>query len=172
MEVILGLMFVTMFAVIIGGTGLIICALLYHGLLFLLSSQEEGKPSESARAVVNRFCICCVAIILVAIAFNWYGAFNDRRQEDQLVSAARMGDTKTVERILRTGIAVDANSDETRFTPLMSAACEGHTDTVKALLRYHPDLNKPGDFGTALSLARTNHHPDTARILEDAGATE
>ncbi len=166
------LIFGSFFVILIAAIGVTICGLLFRGLVFLATPYNEGDPSEPVRPVGKNACIVCIACIVVAIAVVLFSGFRKSRLEDQLISAATVGDTKTVERILNTGINVDATgSDDRRFTPLMSAACQGHTETVRALLRHHPYVNFTGGNGyTALSLARDNNHPDTARVLEDAGA--
>jgi hypothetical protein len=132
------------------------------------SYVKKREPSKRVRYIGNGFCVAFVPLI-------FFGVFGKWILDETLISAAEAGDTATAELILRTGIDVNTKGDNTDATPLMYAASNGHTDTVKALLRHHPDLNHLGGFSpeghsTALGLAIAHNHLDTARVLEAAGA--
>jgi len=49
---------------------------------------------------------------------------------------------------------------------------KGHADTVKALLRHHPDLKHQGDRGTVLEMAFERQDATIVRLLKAAGAKE
>jgi uncharacterized protein len=58
------------------------------------------------------------------------------------------------------------------FTPLLLAAREGHTESVRALLESGADVNQvsEGDRSSPLLVATINGHFDLARLLLDRGA--
>src|SRR5918999_3203176 len=60
---------------------------------------------------------------------------------------------------------------EEGHTALMCAALEGHTETVKALLRKGADVNAKDATGrTALMFAVVNLHDETVKVLLEHGA--
>jgi len=163
-----GAMFVIVFIII--GVG--ICILVFCVPVILAWSRylKEKNPPERVRRIGNIACCCWLGFFLALIPITFCGIVGYNMLERQLISAASAGDTKTVERILRIGIDVDA-AGEGSYSPLMLAAEGGHTDTVKVVLRYHPYVNKAGSHGdTALKLAQQHDHQDTIQVLKDAGA--
>jgi uncharacterized protein len=100
--------------------------------------------------------------------------------KDELLFAASHGDVAGIQRILassgpaRNGGGklnlVNASSKD-GFTPLMAAASQGQTATVKALIAAGADLNVLNSaHDTALLLAIRNGHKSTILALLDAGA--
>jgi ankyrin repeat protein len=95
-----------------------------------------------------------------------------------LICAAKYGNTAVVEKLLKKGADVNA-IDAQGWTALAIAAYNGHTDCVKVLLEYKPNLNQE-TFGiylfagdnqvgrTALYLARQNGHTEIVQLLEAA----
>jgi len=58
--------------------------------------------------------------------------------------------------------------DEVGFSPIMSAACRGHTELVRHLARLGCSISRINSYGlTALSEARDEGHHGTVRLLED-----
>lgn len=92
--------------------------------------------------------------------------------EDALVGAAFNGNTANAETLIGMGVNINCEQEDLHFTPLMCAVSNGHADTVKALLRHHPDLNHKGVRGTALEMASERHDAEIVRLLKAAGATE
>jgi hypothetical protein len=98
------------------------------------------------------------------------GAWGDLKED--LLAAAKKGDTKAVETLLAQG--VDPNS-KTPYgvTPLYYAAGKGHLDVVKILLKHKADPNiKETFYSTSiLGQAVEQGNADIVRALLDAGAT-
>ena len=144
----------------------ILCGLLFWGpvILLWLNYLKKGKPSKPLRYIGNGFFLAFIVLIL--------GGCGKMMLEGSLTSAAFEGDTATVERLINMGVDVNARDENWDYTPLMCAASNGHTETVKALLRHHPDLKyKTRSHGnmTAVGVAIQNGHPDIVPLLEAAG---
>ena len=62
-----------------------------------------------------------------------------------------------------------ANNDG--WTPMYTAACNGHSDTVKVLASLHADVNQAekGHGVTPLKIATINGKEDTAAVLRSLG---
>ncbi|KKP94624.1 MAG: hypothetical protein US13_C0017G0002 [candidate division TM6 bacterium GW2011_GWE2_36_25] len=84
--------------------------------------------------------------------------------DEDLIEAAKNGDTIEVEELLDRGANVHAQDD---FV-LRWAARNGHTDTVRLLLDRGANIHARDDY--ALRCAAANGHTDTARLLLDRGA--
>jgi hypothetical protein len=85
-----------------------------------------------------------------------------------LVEASAEGHTQIVEALLAGGADIN-ETDQYRWTALMTAAGGGRTDVVRLLLNKGADINAQGIAGrTALSLATENDHPDVVRMLQRA----
>lgn len=64
----------------------------------------------------------------------------------------------------------DITADHDRLTPLMSAALEGNTNEVRALLKLGVDINAQDSKGfTALMLAVVNRQIETVKTLLGEG---
>ncbi|KAK2611526.1 hypothetical protein N8I77_004860 [Diaporthe amygdali] len=80
--------------------------------------------------------------------------------------AARAGQSKVTEILLRKGAAVDAPTLSQKFTPLHLAAEKGRQRTVKVLLDYGANVLAETRHGTtAIQLAELGQHPKTLDIL-------
>ena len=89
-----------------------------------------------------------------------------------LTMASSSGCTPIVTTLLDAGANVD-ETDQSHWTPLMSAAGAGHGEVVRLLIRRGVSVNARNVYGnTALTLARINHRRETAALLTQAGARE
>jgi hypothetical protein len=89
-----------------------------------------------------------------------------------LVEASAEGHTPIVEALLAGGADID-ETDQDRWTALMTAAGGGRAEVVRLLLNRGADINAQGIAGrTALSLATENDHPDVVRMLQRAKVGE
>ncbi|MBL8430934.1 MAG: ankyrin repeat domain-containing protein, partial [Dechloromonas sp.] len=72
---------------------------------------------------------------------------------DDLISAARLGDTKDIAKLIQRGASVDT-TDKEGNTLLMLAARDGHTELVEYLIKQRAKVNERNAVGdTALRLA-------------------
>ena len=92
-----------------------------------------------------------------------------------LASACFQGKYKATDMLVKAGANVNMVSD-TGWTPLMYAVASPNEDTVytvKAVLRYRPDVNFTNGYGVnALNIARSRDDETTAALLLAAGARE
>jgi ankyrin repeat protein len=102
---------------------------------------------------------------------------NDSHKDTVLAKAAMAGSTEIVELLLgRIKTEADRYNfvnlpDEMGFTPLMCAAMNGRTDTVKVLMRGGAEVNITNANGdTAAHLAATWGHMETMHALFEGGA--
>jgi ankyrin repeat protein len=85
--------------------------------------------------------------------------------ESSLFKAARAGDIKKVQELLRAGADVDERTDDSQ-TPLLLAARRGHREVVRVLLEKGADSNAADENGnTALILATKGRHKAVVRLL-------
>jgi ankyrin repeat protein len=97
------------------------------------------------------------------------------KMQESLTTAALEGDPASVERFIKAGADINREQGFWHFTPLMCAVSNGHTQTVKAILGHHPDVNHTNFEGkTALQIANEQEtkHPDIIRLLKAAGANK
>lgn len=93
------------------------------------------------------------------------------------VRSAKMGDLTAVKLFLTAGMDPNATTgtspsrhgEDQGQTALMSAASQGHTKIVAALVKAGADVKKSDSIYTALSLAASGGHVDSLRILLDKG---
>ncbi|OGB83386.1 hypothetical protein A3F66_05905 [candidate division TM6 bacterium RIFCSPHIGHO2_12_FULL_32_22] len=109
---------------------------------------------------MNKF----IKILLInSVAFSLFSEPNE-----DLLDAAKVGDSAGVEAAIRAGAdidAVDINGD----TTLIYAAASGRTDTVKLLLDRGADVNHTNRYGdSATTYALLQRHYEIAQMLEDA----
>src|SRR3990167_4462819 len=109
---------------------------------------------------MNKF----IKILLInSVAFSLFSEPNE-----DLLDAAKVGDSAGVEDAIRAGAdidAVDINGD----TTLIYAAASGRTDTVKLLLDRGADVNHTNRYGdSATTYALLQRHYEIAQMLEDA----
>lgn len=92
---------------------------------------------------------------------------NDVRSEvPPLTLAAACGTLDIVLRLVEAGADVNLRTDEESFTPLLSAAFDGHAPVVEALLEAGADPSASvSDFGTALELALGEGHEGVVEAL-------
>jgi hypothetical protein len=90
----------------------------------------------------------------------------------QLLEAARRGDTRNVERLLSRGAVVDARSAYGR-TALDVAAGKGNLDVVKLLIKHKANVNARDSFyhATPLTWAAMSHRKEVVKALLEAGAS-
>jgi ankyrin repeat protein len=109
-----------------------------------------------------RICCAFIAIILFTACTG--------EQYSELMSAASIGDTEGVLRIIARGSDVNERTRQGK-TPLLLAARTGHTETVKTLILKGADINAQDANGTTpLIAAATYDYTDTVRILIEKGA--
>lgn len=92
--------------------------------------------------------------------------------QEELVSAAELGDAETVRRILALGVDINA-PDAGGSTPLIAACRACQPEMVSLLLEKGADVNAQDKFArTALSIALQWGYPSIAETLELYGAEE
>lgn len=88
-----------------------------------------------------------------------------------LALAAKLGDQRMVELLLRSGAIADARSEMQQRTPLSFAASDGHVPVVEILLRHKAAVNAPDRYRrTPLSFAAGNGHKAVVELLLKNGA--
>ena len=96
----------------------------------------------------------------------------DEGDDNDLIAAAKRGDTELCKRLLENGADVNA-ADEVGWTPLHSAAANGKTETCKLLLENGADINAEDEGGkTPLHYATVNGNTETCELLKTYGAKE
>ncbi len=89
---------------------------------------------------------------------------------DDLINAAKMGDTSELTKLAGKGASVDT-TDIDGNTLLMLAARDGHVETVDFLVKNHAKLNARNAAGdTALRLAAFRGHQKVVELLLAGGA--
>ena len=97
-----------------------------------------------------------MAVLLFALLIRLPSNAGDVNQD--LIEAAKKGDTGAVEALLAAGADVNAKNPYD-WTALMRAAANGHAATVQALLEAGADINTQDKSGfTALMSAATEGH--------------
>ncbi len=118
------------------------------------------------------------AVAIVALVTCVSGpAASDADESEQgnpvgdLLTAAKTGDVKAIERLLASGTNVDAK-DQGRVTALFVASLFGQSDAAKLLIDKGADIGaaKGGDGSTALHAAAFFCHTKTVRLLLKGGA--
>lgn len=101
----------------------------------------------------------------------WPGSSHDGRGYfSPVLDAARLGDTKCLEFLLRHGANLEIQ-DESGRTALMLAASHGSDDIIELLLEYGDLINRETSSGeTALLCATQGNHAHTIRLLLERGA--
>ena len=102
-------------------------------------------------------------------SYGWYIPID----KTPLMLAASKGSLPTVQVLLAHGADVNTDVNEWSHTPLMCAVEGGNPAVVRLLIARGAHLDAvDGSDDTALTLARTNHHPEIVQILKAAGAAE
>ena len=73
---------------------------------------------------------------------------------------------------LLASLHADVNQAEKEYgnTPMFTAACNGHSDTVKVLASLHADVNQADNDGwTPLKVATHRGKEDTVEVLRSLG---
>ena len=114
-------------------------------------------------------CVSQAIVILGMILAN-SGAYG--QTYDDLLQAAQLGDTKSVERLLDRGL--DPNTADAKGnTILMIASRLGYRDLVWSLIRRKASVRKRSPFGdTALMMASLRGDREIARMLVEFGGAE
>jgi ankyrin repeat protein len=87
-----------------------------------------------------------------------------------LHAAAHVGALDIVKNLIERGLDVDDRGNPQGLAPLHMAAERGHRDVVAALLAAGADVNlKTGHGRPAIWLSVLNSHPETTKILREAG---
>ena len=112
-----------------------------------------------------------VRITLIAILVMVLCPLTSCGQVDQdLIEAAKKGDTAAVETLLAKGVKVNARQND-GSTALMVAAFTRHIDALQALLDAGADVNARDNSGlTPLMKAKERGHTDIVNMLLAAGA--
>ena len=96
--------------------------------------------------------------------------FGMKSKEEQLIDAARNGDTKKVKSLIDKGADIEASNDE-NWTPLIWAANGGYTEIVKMLLDKEADIEARNSSGfTPLMEAAKRGNTEIVALLLDKGA--
>ena len=106
--------------------------------------------------------------LLTVIAMSYSVAFAD--QGEALMNAAKEGDLKQVQELLKEGADANAKNKYGK-TALMYAADKGHLGVVKLLLNKGANVNaRQKEGGTALMSAALSGHAEVAKLLLEQGA--
>jgi ankyrin repeat protein len=97
---------------------------------------------------------------------------NEQRSIEALGQAAAAGDIKTVRRLIREGVELDATDPKWELTALARAASSGNLDVMTELLNAGANANAAAYSSgvTPLIAATGNNKAAALRILLDAGA--
>ena len=91
--------------------------------------------------------------------------------DDELLSAAKTGDSALVENLLDRGADIEARDNNHGRTALMLASGRGEVVVVKTLLDHGADINARNKEGsTALDIAYDEGHQEVISTLRTAGA--
>ncbi|RLN91339.1 hypothetical protein BBJ28_00016340, partial [Nothophytophthora sp. Chile5] len=92
------------------------------------------------------------------------------RRRLELLEAVKAGRVRDVQTVLECGEDADER-DEDGWTPLTTAAADGHVEILTLLLQFNASINVPNQWGeTALSRSAFGGHLEAARTLLDHGA--
>ncbi len=144
---------------IFGLVGIACVVVIYPRLLgnLVLNAAEQGSASQ-------------VRLLLRLGAdpdsFGWKIPMD----QTPLMLAASKGSLPTVKVLLDHGADVNTGVNEWGVTPLMCAVESGNPAVVRLLLTHEPHLDySDGSNETALTLARSGHHPEIVQMLRRAG---
>jgi uncharacterized protein len=99
--------------------------------------------------------------------------FKESVDSEELIDAAKSGDVREVERLIRSGVHLNiSRDDDDGWSALVMASYWNHPEVVKLLIRSGADLNIRGDGGkTALIFAsRFNNIEVVVKLLIKGGA--
>ena len=89
---------------------------------------------------------------------------------EQLRQAAKIGNTKYIQRLAILGADVNSKDPED-WTALHYAAWNGHADACKVLKELGADINSKDNYDkTAISYAAQDGHTDACKVLKELGA--
>lgn len=125
-------------------------------------AKEDGLEVVALSQAIERGDSESVSRIL-----NSGADVNDLRNEiPALTLAAACGSLEIVLKLVEAGADVNLRTDDESFTPLLSAAFDGHAPVVEALLQAGADPSASvSDFGTALELALGEGHEGVIEAL-------
>jgi ankyrin repeat protein len=98
--------------------------------------------------------------------------FKESVDSEELIDAAKSGDVREVERLIRSGVHLNiSRDDDDGWSALVMASYWNHPEVVKLLIRSGADLNIRGDGGkTALIFASRFNNIEVVKLLIRSGA--
>jgi hypothetical protein len=142
--------------------------------------RRDGFPPTHLQALNNTWTILLVPLLVLWAASGYpreiLRPFTSAREtvgkeaRNALVSAARQGETRSVQALLRHG-AQPNTKEASGTTALIAAASNGYGEIVRILVSAGADVNARNNFGrTALMSAAADRYPEIVRALIQAGA--
>ena len=136
------------------------------GPYFPIFSHNTGKYGPEITPYLDTFHAVLARFTLHTVSF-WYLEIN---RPHSFLDAARDGDIRTVDQMLKDGMPVDV-IDLDGWTALHRAAMFNQTEVAKLLLRAGADIDKQdNNGGTPLHFAALYNKAEVARLLMDEGA--
>ena len=106
------------------------------------------------------FIVAVTAVFFGLFCFVMFRFF----RTDQLNQEARSGSVETVQRVLKTGVALNGIGMH-GMTPLMSACAGGNLDTAKYLIEQGANVNGHNDSGSVLMWAIDSGNSEIVELL-------
>jgi ankyrin repeat protein len=128
-----------------------------------LTKEIFMEPNNlTNRRIATAVGLCIVAMWCVACGTS---------KDQELVQAAKQGNTTVIEKLLRDGADVNAKDEEYQSTALMWAAHNGHTQAVRMLIDNGAEINARRFKGeTALWFAAQKGQLAPLKALVEYGA--
>jgi ankyrin repeat protein len=99
--------------------------------------------------------------------------FKESVDDRELISAARRGDVREVERLIKAGVHLDISDNDGGCTALILASYYNRIEVVKLLIEAEANLNIRDNRGnTALKLASYNNNIEIVKLLLENFADE
>ncbi|CUU35930.1 MAG: ankyrin repeat domain-containing protein [Armatimonadetes bacterium] len=137
-----------------------------------VNARTRGGLTALSLAVIRGHDAIALTLIERGASLDARDRSGDRQQMSPGYSpvhyAAIYGRTRVLERMLQAGVSPDLR-DKNGRTLLMLAAENGHTDTVRLLLRHGANPRATSALGeTVLDCARRGKNPTVIRLIEAA----
>ena len=114
------------------------------------------------RTNLRMAALCILAMWCVACGMS---------KDQELVQAAKQGNTAVIEKLLRDGVDVKTKDEEYQSTALMWAAHNGHAQAVRMLIDNGAEINARRFKGeTALWFAAQKGQLEPLKVLVENGA--